>query len=211
MSPSTEGRRGPKCLAGGPLVVVLSGPSGVGKDLLLSYMRDRSTGWHFVVTATTRPQRTGERDGVDYIFLEQARFHRMIDRNEFLEYAKVYHYSYGVPRQQVSTALERGLNVLVKTDVQGAATLKKKMPDAVFIFLAPPSMHELENRLRERKTESPEQLALRIETARLEMEQHTNFDYVIVNHNDQIMDAVVRLEAITATEKCRIPPRQIFL
>ena len=191
--------------------MILSGPSGVGKDLLLSYMRDRSTGWHFVVTATTRPKRTGERDGVDYIFLKQTHFQRMIDRNEFLEYAKVYNYSYGVPRQQISVALEHGLNVLVKTDVQGAATLKKKMPDAVSIFLAPPSMEELENRLRERKTESAEQMTLRIETARLEMEQHTNFDHVIVNHNDQIMDAVSRLEAITAAEKCRIPPRQIFL
>ena len=136
------------------LLVVLSGPSGVGKDAVLSRMREGAVPYHFTVTATTRAQRPGERDGVDYIFLTSDQFDRMVEQDGFLEWAHVYGNRYGVPKDQVRKALEQGKDVLLKADVQGAATLKRLAPEAVFIFLVAPSLEELERRLRDRKTES---------------------------------------------------------
>ncbi len=192
-----------------PLLVVLSGPSGVGKDALLSRMRELNRPYHFTVTATTRPKRTGEEDGRDYIFVSEERFLQMVLGDELLEHALVYDNYYGVPCDQVRQALERGQDVIVKTDVQGAATIRSKVPQAVFIFLAPPSMEELERRLRERKTESPSVLELRIETAREEMKHEPTFDYVVVNHNDRLDEAVAEVEAIVTSEKRRISPRRV--
>ena len=196
-------------LHSGPLLVVLSGPSGVGKDAVVSYMREHTPGWHVAVTATTRPQRRGEQDGVDYLFISLERFQEMVRHDDFLEYAQVYGYWYGVPRQQVKEALDRGLDVIVKADVQGAATIKQKVPEAVCVFLAPPSIEELEGRLRQRRTESPPELAVRIQTARQEMEKLPLFDYAVVNYNGRLHETVANLEAIVTAEKSRIPPRRV--
>ncbi len=194
---------------GGPLLVVLSGPSGVGKDSVLAAMRLTDPRPYYVVTATTRPQRPGEVDGHDYLFISPGRFQKMVDQGEFLEHAEVYGRRYGVPRPPVREALARGQDVIVKTDVQGAATIKGAAPEAVLVFLAPPTLEELERRLRSRQTDSPEQVKLRIETARRELEQLANFDYVVVNHRDGIPETVARLQAVVAAERCRVPPRRV--
>ena len=194
---------------GGPLLVVLSGPSGVGKDSVLAAMRLTDPRPYYVVTATTRPRRPGEVDGHDYLFISPGRFQKMVDQGEFLEHAEVYGRRYGVPRPPVREALARGQDVIVKTDVQGAATIKGAAPEAVLVFLAPPSLEELERRLRSRQTDSPEQVKLRIQTARRELEQLANFDYVVVNHRDGIPETVARLQAVVAAERCRVPPRRV--
>ncbi len=202
----------PQRMQGGPLLVVLSGPSGVGKDAVVAHMRRRhGHHCHFVVTATTRPKRAGEKDGLDYFFISQEQFQEMLDRGDLLEHAQVYGRWYGVPRPQVKDALEKGLDVVIKIDVQGAATLKKVVSQGVLIFLASPSWTELERRLRQRKTESPQQLALRIRMAREEMKQLPMFDYVVVNYEGHLEETVAQLEAIITAEKRRIPPRRAYL
>ncbi len=185
------------------LVVVISGPSGVGKDAVLARMKRSPKERHFVVTATTRPQRPGERDGVDYVFTTPAEFQALVARDGFLEHAEVYGRLYGVPRSQVEEALRAGQDVIVKTDVQGARTIRSKMPDALLIFLAPPDMQELERRLRERKSETAEDLRRRILTASQEMECRSEFDHVVVNHNGRLDAAVAAIEGIIIQEKRR--------
>ena len=194
-----------------PLLVVLSGPSGVGKDAVLSRMREGTVPYHFTVTATTRAQRPGERDGVDYIFLTSDQFDRMVEQDGFLEWAHVYGNRYGVPKDQVRKALEQGKDVLLKADVQGAATMKRLAPEAVFIFLVAPSLEELERRLRDRKTENTTDVNLRLRTARAEMGHQPMFDYVVVNPDNALDEAVTEIEAIIAQEKERKPPRKVSL
>jgi len=189
--------------------VVLSGPSGVGKDSVLQQLKELGHNWHFTVTATTRSQRPGEDDGIDYLFLDRDTFHQKVREGEFLEWAEVYGNWYGVPWTQVSNALEKGLDVIIKADVQGAATIKGMVPDAVFIFLMPPSPQELERRLRERKTETTPDLDLRIRTAMEELNKLPLFDYVVVN--DNLETAAGQIEAIITAEKCRLPPRRVQL
>lgn len=185
-----------------PKVIVLSGPSGVGKDSVVDMLKDFGTSCHFVVTATTRSQRPEEKDGVDYIFLNQAKFHEMISRGDFLEYAEVYGNWYGVPVKQVRDGLEAGLDVFIKTDVQGAESIKKLMPRAVLIFLVPPSLKELERRLWERKTDTAEDIELRIRSAVRENEQRPMFNYAVVNGD--LETAVREINAIVIAEKCRV-------
>ena len=194
-----------------PLLIVLSGPSGVGKDAVLSRMRELNKPYHFTVTATTRLQRPTERNGTDYIFVTKEVFRSMIERGELLEWAEVHGNRYGVPKGQVVDALRAGRDVIIKPDIQGAATIKKLAPDAVFIFLAPPDMDELARRLRQRMTESSEALRLRLETAEREMQQAPTFDYVVVNHQDRLDDTVAEIEAIVARERGRVPPRKVSL
>src|SRR5688500_9244630 len=153
-----------------PLLVVLSGPSGVGKDTILMRMRDIGFPFHFVVTATSRAQRAGERDGYDYHFVSRERFEEMIDRGELLEWAEVYGHYKGIPKSEERQALEGGRDVILRIDVQGAATLKRLAAEAVFIFLAPGSFEQLRNRLQWRRTESPDQMEQRLAIARHEME-----------------------------------------
>lgn len=186
-----------------PLLIVLSGPSGVGKDSVLARLKGSAAGMDFAVTATTRPRRGREKDGVDYHFIPRQRFEAMISDGELLEWAEVYGNLYGVPRQPVERSLERGRDVLVKVDVQGAATIRRAVPQAVLIFLAPPSMAELERRLRRRRTESAADMERRIATARAEMERKSEFDHVVVN--DRVSSAVAEIESIIATEKRRRP------
>ena len=184
-----------------PILVILSGPSGVGKDAVLTRMREQGKPYHFTVTATTRPRRATETDGVDYTFVSVEEFHRMIQQEALLEWAEVYGHLYGVPRAQVDAALEDGQDVMVKTDVQGAATIRRLNRDGVFIFLAPPSMEELCNRLIQRMTESPGALRLRLQTAEAEMEEASKFDYVVTNHDDRIDDTVREIDEIVAKER----------
>ena len=145
-----------------PLLVVLTGPSGVGKDAVFSRMRELGRPLHFVVTATTRPKRDHEVDGVDYIFLAEAEFREMIGRDELLEWAEVYGNLYGVPKSQVTAALREGKDAIVKTDVQGVRNIEKVAPDALFIFLAPPDTETLSRRLSQRKTETAQALEVRL-------------------------------------------------
>ena len=193
----------------GPLLVVLSGPSGVGKDSVLRLLKEQGHNWHFTVTATTRTQRPGEVDGVDYVFMDRDSFHQKVESGDFLECAQVYGNWYGVPRDQVADALAEGKDVIIKADVQGAASIKGNVHDAVFIFLMPPSPEELERRLRERKTETTPDLELRIRTAMDELYQLPLFDYVVVN--DLLESAVDSIAAIMEAEKCRLPQRRVQL
>jgi guanylate kinase len=194
-----------------PLLIIISGPSGVGKDTVLAKMKQSRRLLHYVVTATTRPQRPGEKNGLDYHFVSEEQFKRMIENGQLLEWANVYGNLYGVPKGQVQQALAQGLDVVVKVDVQGAATIKNILPQAVFIFLTPPSLDELERRLRERKTESTEELKLRMETTRGELDSLPLFDYVVVNHQDRLDSTIAQIDAIISAEKCRVKPRIIEL
>ena len=194
-----------------PLMMVVSGPSGVGKDAVLTRLRERQYPVHIVVTATTRAMRPTERDGVDYVFLDEATFERKVADDGFLEWAVVYGNRYGVPKDQVSDALASGKDVIIKSDVQGAETMKRLNPEAVFVFVAPPSMEELERRLRDRKSEATGDLERRLETARQEMERLPMFDYVVVNENGAIDEAAEALEAIMRAERWRYPRRRLAL
>ena len=160
-----------------------------------------------VVTATTRPKRPNERDGVDYIFLDTETFERKLAEDGFLESAIVYGNHYGVPKDQVNAALADGVDVIVRIDVQGAETIKRLNPQGVFVFLAPPSMEELERRLRARKSEAAVDLERRLDTARQEMARMSMFDYVVVNENDRLDDAAEALESIMRAERWRYPRR----
>ncbi len=194
-----------------PLLIVLSGLSGAGKDAVLDGLRKSGLPLEFIVTATTRPRRAEEVDGVHYRFLPVAEFRRLIAAGELMEWAEVYGNYYGVPKAPVRAALAAGRDVIVKVDVQGAATIKKLAPQALFIFLVPPSLEELEQRLQSRRTESPEQLALRLETARTEMEKLHIFDHVVVNRFGELDKAVADVAAIIRAEKNNPEPRQISI
>ncbi|AHB12823.1 MULTISPECIES: guanylate kinase [Dehalococcoides] len=194
-----------------PLLLVVSGPSGVGKDAVLARMKERKLPLTYVVTTTTRPKRETETEGVDYNFIKPSEFQQLIGQNELLEWANVYGNFYGVPKAPIRQALSRGFDVIVKVDVQGAASIKKIVPNAVFIFLMPPDMEELTRRLEQRLTESPESLKRRLATAPLEIEKLPDFDYVVVNPEGEIDNAVREIMSIIAAEHCRIHPRSIEL
>jgi guanylate kinase len=193
------------------LLIVLSGLSGAGKDAVLARLRQSSYPLVFIVTVTTRARRPNERDGVHYHFVSRNKFEELIDGNELLEWANVYGNWYGIPKEPVRQALDSGKDVIVKCDVQGAATIKKILPQAVFIFLAPPSMEDLALRLKKRRTESPSDLELRIKTAEAELEKLPLFDYLVFNRQDEIDRTVADIEAIIAAEKCRVVPRELTL
>jgi len=204
-------RQSPFSLAAKPLLIVLSGPSGAGKDALLTKMKESGYPLEYITTVTTRARRAEEKDNVDYHFVSTTKFQEMIKNNELLEWANVYGKWYGVPRQPVKEALDRGQDTIVKVDTQGAATIKKILPEAVFIFLMPSSMEDLVMRLRQRHTESPFDLALRIKTAEEEIKQLPLFDYIVINKQDKIDQAVSEIKAIITAEKCRVTPREIAL
>jgi len=193
------------------LLIVFSGLSGAGKDAVLTRLRKCSYPLEFIVTVTTRTKRPNERDGVHYRFASSDKFQELIERNELLEWANVYGNYYGVPKEPVKQALDSGKDVVIKCDVQGAATIKKILPQAVFIFLAPPSMEELVLRLKQRHTESPSDLELRIKTAEEELEKLPLFDYLVFNRQDEIDRAAADIEAIITAEKCRVVPRELAL
>jgi guanylate kinase len=194
-----------------PLLIVISGPSGAGKDSILQRMKERNLPFHFVVTATTRPPRPNEVHGQDYFFVTKEEFARMIEQNELLEYAIVYGDYKGIPKQQVRQALASGQDVILRIDVQGAETIRKLVPEALLIFVTVESEEELVRRLKRRKTESPEELALRIATARKELQRIEAFDYVVVNEEDRLDEAVDTIAAIIVAEHHRVHHRRISL
>ncbi len=194
-----------------PLVIVLSGPSGVGKDSVIKRLRERDLPLHFVITATTRAPRPGERDGVDYFFVSKERFQEMIEREELLEHTLVYTDYKGIPREQVRRALASGKDVILRVDVQGAATVHKLCPDAVLIFLTPASEAELIKRLKERKSESEDSLKVRIDTVRQEMERLPEFDFVVENTDGKLDEAVNSIVCIINAEHRRVHQRIVTL
>ena len=194
-----------------PLLIVLSGPSGTGKDAVLTKMKESGYPLKYIITMTTRPQRAREKNNVDYHFISTEKFQAMIENKEFLEWANVFGNRYGVPRQAVKQALDEGQDTLIKVDIQGAATIKKILPEAIFIFLMPPSIEELSLRLKQRRSESSDNLALRLNAAEDEIKQLPLFDYMVVNRRDDIDTAVSQIQAIISAEKCRVTPRQITL
>jgi guanylate kinase len=201
----------PVCPPVQPLLFVLSGLSGVGKDSVLNGLKRSGYPLEFIVTVTTRARRPGERDGLPYRFVSGAAFQELIDTGQLLEWANVYDNRYGVPREPVRKALAEGKDVIVKVDVQGAVTIKKIVPQAVFIFLTASSLEELEPRLKGRRTETPEECELRLKTARRELEKLPLFDYLVVNRHGGLDRAVADVKAIIAAEKSRVHPREIRL
>ena len=199
-SPKTDRRTG---VQSHPLLVVISGPSGVGKDAVLDVLKSRGRPYHFAVTATTRAKRGAEMDSRDYYFVSPDRFEEMAATGELLEHALVYGHRYGVPKGPVRQALAGGRDVLMRTDIQGAATIKGAIPQAVTIFLAPASLADLEERLRRRATDSQETVRLRLATARREMDAAGHFDYVVVNAEGRLEEAADQVERIIATERTR--------
>ncbi|MFC1935136.1 guanylate kinase [Chloroflexota bacterium] len=194
-----------------PLLIVLSGLSGAGKDAVLNRMKESGCSIKHVTTVTTRPKRANEKTGVDYYFTSKENFQEMIARDELLEWAKVYDNYYGVPRNPIKQALAEGQDVVVKVDVQGVATIKKILPQAAFIFLTPPVTEEALLRLKKRSTESPTELVLRTKTAEEEIKQLHLFDYIVFNRQGETDRAVADILTIINAEKCRVTPREIAL
>ena len=190
-----------------PLLVVISGPSGVGKDAVVKRMKELGYPFHFVVTATSRPPRPGEVDGVDYFFLSKAEYDRLIAQDGFVEHAVVYGKHYGVPKAQIRNALASGQDVVMRVDVQGAATLRRLIPGAVLIFLLPGSELELTQRLKGRDSDTPEALEKRMATLREEVTRIQEFDYVVVNRQGDLDRTVQVVAAIITAEKCRTRQR----
>ncbi len=194
-----------------PLLIVLSGSSGAGKDAVLARLKESNYPLKYITTLTTRPRRAKERDNIDYHFVSTEKFQEMMTNNKLLEWANVYGNWYGVPKEAVKQALDQGHDTIVKVDIQGAATIKKILPQAILIFLVPPSMDELLTRLKQRHTESPPDLNLRLKTAEEEIKQLPLFDYIVVNKWDEIDLAVSEIKAIITAEKCRVNPREVTL
>ncbi len=194
-----------------PLLVVISGPSGVGKDTVLQHMKDRGLPFHFVVTATTRPKRPNEIEGVDYFFVTREEFERMIEAGELIEHALVYQDLKGIPKQQIREALASGSDAVMRVDVQGAETIRKLYPEALLIFLSTRTEDELIERLKRRRTESPEELALRLDTARAEYQYLHLFDYCVINADSEVASAVDTILAIIEAEHHRTTPRRVSL
>lgn len=194
-----------------PLLIVISGPSGVGKDTVAKLMMESLDTFYFVVTATTRLGREGEVHGRDYFFISHDEFASMIEEDELLEYAIVYNDYKGVPKQQIRNALASGRDVIMRVDVQGAATIRKLVPQAISVFLTAESEEALDHRLRERKSETAEGLNLRIATARQEMKRLEEFDYCVVNAEGQAEEAVRQILCIIDAEHRRVEQEPVAL
>ena len=186
-----------------PLLLVLSGPSGVGKDAILDELARRGHDFHRVVTCTTRPPREGERDGIDYHFVSDADFDGLIASGGLLEHAVVYGHRSGVPKRQVLDALAAGRDVYGRTDVQGAASIRRLMPEAMVVFIAPTSLAELEERIRARKSDDEARIQRRLDTARSEMGRQPEFEHVIVNEPGKLEGTVDRLERLLSEERAK--------
>jgi guanylate kinase len=198
------------CTASG-LVFVISGPSGVGKDTIKQHLKNRKFPLGYCVTATTRLARENEINGVHYFFVTDAEFDAMLVGGELIEHAVNHGKRYGIPFRGLRAGLRRGPDVLVTPDVQGAAALRAKYPGVVSIFIAPPSFDELKPRLAGRKSETPEELAIRLDTAAREMKRVGEFDYVVINERDRIDQTVDTVEAIVTAERQRVSRRTVVL
>jgi guanylate kinase len=194
------------------LVFVLSGPSGVGKSTLIERLKQDGFSITHCVTATTRPRRQGEVEGVHYYFLSETEYDHLLETEQFLEHAVVHNlYRYGIPLHSIRDGLRRGQDVILAPDVQGASTVRWKLPNAITIFLRPPSLEELVPRLAARGTESDEERRIRLATAEREMQRVSEYDYVIVNQRDRLDQAVSDLKAIITAERLRVCPRIVTL
>ncbi|WP_295361046.1 guanylate kinase [uncultured Pseudoramibacter sp.] len=182
-------------------LIILSGPSGAGKGTVCQAATAHNPNLKISISATTRAPRGAERDGVEYFFLDKADFEKKIEENAFLEYAKVHDHYYGTPKAHVLQMLDEGTDVILEIDVQGAAQIKEKLGFGVLIFIAPPSIQVLKERLVNRKTDSDAQIQLRMKNALTELKQAEHYDYVIVN--DTVDQAAADLEAIIRAERCR--------
>jgi len=199
---------GPNAVA---LVVVISGPSGVGKDTLIERMAELGYDHHFTITATTRPPRPGEEEGVHHFFVDEDNFTNLIVQGELLEWARVYGNYYGVPKQQVRDALSQARHVIIRVDVQGAARLRTLIPEALFVFVMPPSMDVLRRRLVHRGVNSEKDMESRLAAASEEMKQANLYDYTVVNEEDRLDTAVVTVREIIDRESRRDPPRRVTI
>ncbi len=193
------------------LLFILSAPSGTGKDTVISALKKRGLDFHVVASVTTRAPRSGESEGNPYHFISKAAFDRMIAQHELLEYANVHGNWYGQPIQPIRDNLRVGCDVLLKIDVQGAATIRKKVPGAIYIFLVPGSVEELVERLTQRQTETEEERLRRLADAHKELAQREYYDYVVVNRQGHLQEAVENLRAIVLAEHCRTHPRYVEL
>ncbi len=195
-----------------PLLLILSGPSGVGKDTVARKLIERRpNSFYFVVTATTRPPRPDEVHGIDYMFVSNDEFARMIETNELLEYAIVYNDYKGIPKQQIRDALASGRDVILRVDVQGAHTVRRLVPNSVSVFLTTRTEEGLVNRLHRRKQDTAEGMALRTATARQEMKRLQEFDYCVVNPEGHPEVAVDRVLSIIDAEHCRVNQEPVEL
>lgn len=181
------------------LLLVVSGPSGSGKGTICRKLLNRNQNINFSISATTRKPRKGEANGINYFFVGEDEFLRMKNNKEFLEYAHVHGNFYGTPKKYVFDKMEEGENIILEIDVQGALQVKKIYPDAVFIFILPPTMEELKNRIVKRGTESEEDIKRRLNNACKEIELAKHYDYIVVN--DQVLSAVEKIESIIKAEK----------
>jgi len=196
--------------APGAVLVIVSGPSGVGKDSVIEALRDVPgvPDFHYVVTCTTRPRRSYEVDRVHYRFLTPSAFAALRDAGELLEANEVHGNWYGTPRGEVREALAAGHDVILKIDVQGAAMVKQRVDDALLIFLVPPSLEDLFQRLQARATESADELDIRQRNAALELARADDYDHVVVNETGQIGRTAARIQEIIAAEKAAYPDRR---
>ncbi len=193
------------------ILLVVSGPSGVGKGTICGQLLKERTNIEFSISVTTRQPRPNEQNGVNYYFISEAEFNRMREAGELLEWAEVYGNYYGTPRSTVLKALDEGKDILLEIDIQGALQVKAAFPDCVLVFVWPPSYQELERRIRQRGTETPESLARRLRKAKLEMAHVVNYDYIVVNQPDQVEKAVKEVEAILLAEKAKVARQMPWL
>jgi len=184
------------------ILIVLSGPSGTGKGTICRELLRSYSNLHYSISATTRAPRTGEIDGVNYLFLTHDKFQEMIASNDFLEWAEVYGNYYGTPRSYVMELLDSGKDVILEIDTQGAMQVKNKFPQGVFIYVVPPTLDELANRIHKRGTETMEAIKKRLGCVRNELSYVNNYNYIVVN--DQVSNAVNQIEAIIGAEKCHV-------
>jgi len=203
----------PEVLLGAPgaLLVIISGPSGVGKDTIIEALaaRPREPDYHYVVTCTTRAPRPGEIPGVSYQFLTPEAFHALRVSGELLEANEVHGNWYGTPRREVAEALAEGHDVILKIDVQGASVVKQRVPDALLVFIVPPSLEALFQRLRSRATETADELEIRQRNAAIELARQGDYDRVVVNETGEIERTAAEIEAIIEQDKRRNGDRRI--
>nr|BBH95531.1 guanylate kinase [Thermogemmatispora argillosa] len=193
------------------LLFVLSAPSGTGKDSVIQALKQQGMDFHVVTSVTTRAPRPGESEGHPYHFISYEEFQQLVDNDELIEYANVHGHWYGQPRRQIKENLAAGRDVLLKVDVQGAATIRRKIPQAILIFLAPETHEELAQRLSRRQTEDAEQFRRRLADAANELAQYHWYDYLVINREGQLAQAVEQVRAIMIAEHCRVQPRYVEL
>jgi guanylate kinase len=207
------GPSGAEALVGAPgaQLVIISGPSGVGKDTIIEALaaRPRVPAYHYVVTCTTRAPRPGEIPDVSYHFLGDDAFRSLLEAGELLEANEVHGHWYGTPRREVARALAEGHDVILKIDVQGARVVKERVPDALLVFVVPPSLEALFQRLRSRATETADELELRQRNAAIELARQGDYDQVVVNETGEVERTAAEIEAIIEQEKRRNGDRRI--